>query len=881
LRLGPGKRLLHYRIDEKIGEGGMGQVWRAIDTTLDRSVAIKLLPESVAVDAERLARFEREAKTLAALNHPHIAGLFGLHEAEGARFLSMELVSGEDLAQRVKRGPIPIDEVVSIGIAVAGALSAAHAIGVVHRDLKPANVMLTPDGEPKVLDFGLAKAVAPETSASGDPVSASLSPTMTSLGTAAGMILGTAAYMSPEQARGKAVDRRSDLWAFGAMLYEMLTGKAPFGGETISDILASVLKTEPDWEALPAATPPAVRRLLRRCLEKNPRDRLHDAADARIELLHAFDQDDGHAAEHGSTAGGISRGLVLLAAGVALIGGAALGYALHGDSTAAPRAPSRRVVSSLTTPPGVTVSVRQLSIAISPDGRQFAFVGEDAAGQARVYVRRLDSSEARTLEGTEGATTLFWSADSREIGYHAGSRLYRILADGGTPQLVAEAAGRDGTWNADGTIVFANLSSGSLSRVDAQGGEPEPLEGTNLGRGVDYLAPQFLPDGQQLVYQLEDLEGDASGLYLGRLGSPDVRRLLPGFTNAVYSDGRLLYLKDGSLVSQPFEGPTWELTGKPSRVAETVLRLNYPFHGFFSVASSGGPLIYLSGGEVAAKCELVWVDRAGNELERTGIVGDLYNQRLSPDGRMVAVDMSTLETHGDIWVHDLARGSSRRLTDDSIDESRPIWVPDQSEILFFRLPHLYAIDTAGGTEARKLYGEEGQHFFQDLAPDGRRAIFFSINGDRRTANLLDLGTGESTEWFPVEQGEYEFRISPDGKWVAFQSEESGRSEVYVDRFPGLGERFRISSEGAGKPIWSGDGSELFYLTLAGDVMVVPCDMESASNPIGRPERLFSARLRRNYYEVAPDGQRFLLNELDELDVSSIVLVQNWATDLGN
>jgi serine/threonine protein kinase len=871
----PGLQLGHYRLVEKIGEGGMGVVWKAVDTTLDRIVAIKLLPETFAADAERVARFEREAKSLAALNDPHIAGIYGLHEAEGRRFIAMEYVDGEDLAQRLVRGPLAIVDAVEIARTVADALSTAHANGVVHRDLKPANVKLTADGAPKVLDFGLAKAVAPEGTLSGsDPSAAGLSPTMTSLGTVAGVILGTAAYMSPEQARGRAVDRRADVWALGAMLYEMLTGRAPFDGETVSDTLASVLKSEPDWNALPADTPPAVRRLLRRCLEKNPRLRLHDAADARIELTHAFD--DPEPAAEISTAPRVSRGALLLMTVVAVIGGGLLGFTLRGGGdTSATDAP--RIVSALEAPEGVTLNVRQLPLAVSPSGDQLVFVGVDDEGRSHLYVRRLDARDARRIDGTEGAQTPFWSPDGSEIAFHSGTRLLRVPVEGGTPQVIAEVSGRDGTWNRNGTILLGAINNGPLLRIDASGEGFAALDGTSFGPGSGALAPQFLPDGRHYIFQVDDLGGDNNGVYLGELGSVDVTRLVHTQWNASYGDGRLLYVKDDMLVAQPLDLASRRLTGEPRRVAGPVLRLNYPFHGFFSTASGGNRLAYLHGSQAAGLAELVWVDRAGDELERTGIRGDLYNARLSKDGRRVVLDVSTSETHGDIWIYDLARGSSRRLTRDPIDESRPSWTPDESSIVFFRIPDLYTIDVAEGSEARVIYSDPREKILTDLSPDGRSAMFFEIDDDNdRNLRVLDLASGEARDWLNTEYSEMDGRFSPDGQWVAYVSMETGVQEIYVDRFPERGERFRISTEGGSWPIWRRDGKELFYFSTTNDVMAVPMAMDSATSPIGTPKKLFSPRLRRDYFDVSPDGQRFLLIERIDPQVSSITLVQGWA-----
>jgi Tol biopolymer transport system component len=703
---------------------------------------------------------------------------------------------------------------------------------------------------------------------------------VTSLGTVAGVIPGTAAYMSPEQARGRSVDRRADLWALGAVLYEMLTGKAPFDGETVSDTLASVLKTEPDWDALPPGTPPGVRRLLRRCLEKKVKQRLHDAADARIELTEAFDEADPAVVEAGAAPRG-SRGALLIMTAVALIGGAVLGFVLRGGPGASPtEAP--RIVSTLAAPDGVTVNVRRISLALSPDGDRLVFVGVDDEGRSHLYVRSLDANDARRLDGTEGAETPFWSHDGGEIGYHSGTRLMRVPVDGGTPQIVTElVAGRDGTWNRDGTILVGAVNSGPLVRVEASGDGIEELRETFFGAGCAALTPQFLPDGRRYIFQVDDLGGDRRGIYLGELGSTEVTRLVDTPWNASYGDGQLLYVKDDMLVAQPLDVAGRRVTGEPRRVAGPVLRLNYPFHGFFATASAGDRLVYLHGSQSAGLAELVWVDRAGNELERTGIRGDLYNARLSKDGRRVALDISTAETHGDIWIHDLARGSSRRLTRDPIDESRPSWTPDERRIVFFRIPDLYTIDAIEGAEAQVVYSSPKEKILTDVSPDGRQAMFFEVDGGDRDLRVLDLESGEARDWLSTEYTEMDGRFSPDGRWVAYVSLETGAEEVWVDRFPERGERFRISTEGGSWPIWRRDGKELFYFSGTQDIMAVPLAMDSESSPVGTPQKLFSPRLRRDYFDVTADGQRFLLTERIDPVVGSVTLIQGWAQNPGS
>jgi len=868
----PGQTYAHYSIVAKLGAGGMGEVFRATDTKLRRDVALKVLPAEFAADPSRMARFEQEARALAALNHTNISGIFGIEQHEDHKFLVMELAEGEDLSDIIKRGPLPVDEAVDIARQICLGLEEAHARGIIHRDLKPANIKVLPDGTVKILDFGLAKALVDEPS--GTELDIANSPTIMSTRTQPGVILGTAAYMSPEQARGKQVDRRSDIWALGATLYEMLCARSPFPGETVSDTLASVLKNEPDWDALPPSTQPSVRRVLRRCLEKNPHDRLHDAADVRIELAHVLDEGDGIAAA--GTGLDTPRSRLVLGMGItlALALGALVGFALRGGGV--PAESLDRVVSSLDAPAGVTLNVEKLSLALAPGGEQIAFIGDDDEGNSSLYVRRLDSPDARRIEGTEGASTPFWSPDGREIGFHTETSMMRVAVDGGTPRLITEANGRDGAWNSEGTILFGSPDRGPLWRVDADGGQATRLTNTDPGPGTSAMAPQFLPNGRHYIFHLEDLAGDRSGIYLGELDSTEMTRLLADLYNGVYAEGNLLYVRDGVLVAQPLDVDAGKLAGEPRPIADHLLRLNYPFHVFMAAAPSGNRLAFLRGDEAAGITEVVLVDRSGAELSRPGIRGDLYNPRLSHDGRRLAIDISTKETNGDIWIFDLARGSSRRLTHDPIDETRPTWSADDSELFFLRVPDLYRIDVGGASEPQRIYETPNSKAPFDLTPDGRLLMFAELTGGQNDLRVLDLETGEASDWLRTESSEDGAHFSPDGRWVAYLSDESGRMELYLDRFPERGEKFRVSPDGAAWPIWRSDGKELFYVSAIGDLMAVPINMESDRDPVGQPQKLFSTTLRLGYFDVTPDGQTFVLIERIDPEIRSIALIQNWA-----
>jgi Tol biopolymer transport system component len=456
----------------------------------------------------------------------------------------------------------------------------------------------------------------------------------------------------------------------------------------------------------------------------------------------------------------------------------------------------------------------------------------------------------------------------------------RVAVDGGAPRLITEANGRDGAWNRDGTILFGSPDRGPLWRVDADGGQATRLTNTGPGPGTSAMAPQFLPDGRHYIFHLEDLAGDRSGIYLGELDSTEMTRLMAGLWNGAYAEGNLLYVRDGVLVAQPLDVDAKKLTGEPRPIADDLLRLNYPFHVFMAAAPSGNRLAFLRGDEAAGITEVVLVDRSGAELSRPGIRGDLYNPRLSHDGRRLAIDVSTKETNGDIWIFDLARGSSRRLTHDPKDETRPTWSADDSKLFFLRVPDLYRIDVGGASEPQRIYETPNSKAPFDLTPDGRWLMFAELTGDQNDLRVLDLETGEATDWLSTGSSEDGSRFSPDGRWVAYLSDESGRAELYLDRFPERGEKFRVSPDGAAWPIWRNDGKELFYVSTAGDLMAVAVDMQSDRDPVGQPQKLFSPTLRLGYFDVTPDGQTFVLIERIDPDIRSVTLIQNWAATPG-
>ena len=669
LALTPGTRLGIYEVTAPIGEGGMGQVYRATDTTLGRQVAIKILPDAFASDPDRVTRFEREAKTLGSLNHPHIAAIYGFERSAGMHALVMELVEGEDLSQRIARGAIPLDEALPIAKQLAEALEAAHEQGIIHRDLKPANIKITPAGAVKVLDFGLAKA------ASGGPSGPDLtqSPTITNGGTQGGLILGTPAYMSPEQVRGKPVDKRTDIWAFGCVLYEMLTGRAAFTRETLSDTIAAILEREPDWRPFAQQTPWTIRRLLRRCLQKDWRLRLHDIADVRLELeeTSSSPEDDLPAARS------VPRRREWLAWASGAVGVvaavAAIAWAWRvGRST--PLAPEMRL--EITTPP----TTDPVSFEISPDGRQFVFVAT-FEGRPRLWLRRLDAGSSRALPGTDYAAFPFWSPDGRAIGFFANQRLRRIDLDGNRVQALARVeVGLGGTWTRDGVILFSSTVGDSIRRVGETGGEAVSVTEVQPPQ-LGHRFPQILPDGRHFLYYVAGAP-ETSGVYVARLDGSDARRVISADPTGIHaSPGHLLFVRQGTLYAQRFDPVTLALAGRPFLMAERVA-LESRFRRPALSSSATGPILYREAGP-GGRQQLIWFDRTGQATGTSGepADSDLSHPSLSPDGRYVAMARA-VGGNSDVWLLDAIRGTLNRFTSDPATQIFPLWSPDGSRIVF-------------------------------------------------------------------------------------------------------------------------------------------------------------------------------------------------------
>ena len=776
------QRLAHYEILEPIGKGGMGEVFRAKDRKLGRDVAIKVLPEEFARDAERLARFKREAKVLASLNHPNIAAIYGLEQSGDTHYLVLELVPGETLAERIARGPIPVDEAVRIAMKIAEALEEAHEHGIVHRDLKPANVKITPDDEVKVLDFGLAKAFVADHDA--PEAAGSMSPTITRDATRAGVIMGTAAYMSPEQAKGKRVGRRADIWAFGAVLYEMLTGRRAFTGEDVSDTLAAVLRAEPEWDLLPEKTDGALGNILRLCLTKDVKRRARDIGDVRLAMDGAFETLR-RASEPGAPA---PRALPWVTAVLAsLVTGLAV-WSLIRSETSAPE-PTRRF--AITLPPEAELATTGGTyFAISPDGSDLVYIGEGEAGR-QLFRRSMHQLDVVPIRDTLQPSRPFFSPDGAWLGFFTDQGLEKISLAGGPAVPICDDpicgwGSRGGAWTLDERIVVGS-SEGGLSIVAADGGTPEPLTAADEGKGHVY--PVVLPNGSGVLFMSSPAPYWEARVALYDFESEESRDLLDGAFPR-FAEGHILFARDDSLWAVPFDQDALELTGDPFFLQEDVARPNAVVQ--FQVAQDG-TLVYMPASAEGSAPIPVWVDRKGRVEPLPGISGGSYRSlRLSPDGTRLALE--ELQTPTDLWIYDVARGTLSRLTTDPAFEVSPLWTPDGERVVFGsdreNSRGLFSVQADGTGDVERLMTVDAGLFVQphSSSSDGTMLLFSSV-GNRTTWDIGWLSmAGESSPQFLIqtEMAERHPAVSPDGRWIAYTSELSGEPEVYVERFPRLG-----------------------------------------------------------------------------------------------
>ncbi len=867
-----GYHLGPYEITAWLGSGGMGDVYRARDTRLGRDVAIKILPALFDADSGRRARFEREARVLAALNHPNVGSIYGFEERDGLHALVLELVDGGTLADRLHRGPLPIREALGIAGQIAAALEAAHGRDIVHRDLKPRNIAIARDGTVKVLDFGLAKAALGESPAMGTPPAGD---------THEGTMLGTPQYMSPEQVRGQDVDERTDIWAFGCVLLEMLTGRPAFATATVSDTLEAILSSEPDWHALPPATPPAIVRLVNDCLEKDRTRRLADMAKARIEIVEALREPSSRGVADSPATSKSRRAWIVAGVAAILLFFVALGA--RRDRTAEMERPTRLSVTA----PGQLSP--QLSAVVSPDGRRLAFVATSDVGGLMLWVRELDALTPRVLPGTENAAHPFWSPDGRRIGFLSGGSVRTIALTGGPIQTLAETAERAGpSWGADDQILFVPRL-GELGTVPAGGG-PVTTVVANLGEGRQATWPQFLPDGRHFLFFVRSAKPDERGIYIGTIGDPRVKRILPSEFKAAYADGHLLFVTGETLMAQPFDLSALETTGAPVRIAEGVWTAAGAAQASFSV-SNAGVLAYVNA--KTSYRQFAWLDRRGRLLQHVGEAARYEGPfQMAPDGRRILVARGAPDSQ-QVWLLDSITNAESRITFGPDRQTNPVWSPDGTRIAIqsrrdqtSRL-YLEAADGTGATET--LYETDAPFTVTDWSPDGR----FLVLAVRGPASLSDIwllpfaGDRRPIPFLESRFNKTQATISPDSRWIAYTSYESGNDEVYVESFPTPGGKRQVSAHGGVQPRWRADGRELFYVSPDRMLTAVPVELDQSFR-VGTLAPLFKLPVipqgsqsigLSTLYAAAPDGLKFLTVVPPDGSDAPITVILNWTAAL--
>jgi eukaryotic-like serine/threonine-protein kinase len=872
-----GARLGPYEVISPLGAGGMGEVYRAKDTRLDREVAVKVLSEHLSASDELRSRFEREAKAISSLAHPHICTLFDVGREGETDYLVMELLEGESLSDRLEKGPLPIEQVLKLGIQIADALEKAHGAGIVHRDLKPGNIFVTERGV-KLLDFGLAKLHAATTQSSATQLGVLPTEQLSAPLTSAGMILGTFQYMSPEQFEGKESDARSDIFALGCVLYEMATGKKAFSGASQASLIGSIMHSSPPpVSSLAALTPPALDRVIATCLEKDPKNRWHTAHDVRLQL--AWIAEGGSqiglpapVASHRKNRERLAWGLAaLLAVAVAAL---AVGFVR--------RTPVAPEVVRFQVPQPAKLPVVG-SPKLSPDGRYLAFNATDEQGTTRLWVRAMNALEAQPLPGTEGTERPFWSPDSRFLGFFADGKLKKVEVTGGPPQTICDApTGADGTWGEDGSILYDGRGSDPIMKVAASGGVPVPLiTGTGESRGLAVGWPQILPGGERFLYV--DLGGEKPGILISDLDGGNRQLVVDGLSRVEYAPpGYLLFVREATLVAQRFDPDRGVLSGEPVPVAEGLGTDAVGLADFS--ASRTGVLAYRAG--QAGQGQFVWLDRRGERVETASEPGNFSNSTLSPDGRWLAYQVST-SNGSDLWVRDLKRGVSSRFTFEEGAEASPVFTRDGRRLIFLLVPAAgnsrivsRALDRTG--EDQVLVDDAQLKAPAQLTPDGRALIYLA----RQEGATWDIwvqpldGSGPARPFVASPFWNTRPRIAPSGRWLAFQSDESGQPEIYVVAFPGPGGRWQISTRGGSEPHWSPDGKELFYLSPENRLMRVEID-SGAAFEAGVPEPLFAVTLEqkniRNRLLISPDGERFLaLAPMGEQGAPPTTVILNWS-----
>ncbi len=878
-----GSRLGPYEIDSQLGAGGMGEVYRASDTRLGRTVAIKVLPEEVSKDAQRRQRLEREARAISSLSHPNICALYDIGHQDGTDFLVMEYIEGETLAHRLTKGPLPLDQVLRYGIEIAEALDKAHRQGIVHRDLKPGNIMLTRSGA-KLLDFGLASMAAPPPGQA--PSNLTALPTMTRAPlTAEGTIVGTFQYMAPEQLEGQEADARTDLFALGAVLYEMATGHRAFEAKSQASLIAAILSSEPPPIAtLQPMSPPALDRVIKTCLAKDPENRWQTAHDVALQLKWI--------AEGGSEAGlpapvaarrrSRERMAWAVAAAATLVAVAfAIGFFMRAPKTGEP------IRFQIAPPQSLTFMDTP---RISPNGKFMAFNATDSSGKTLVWIRPLSSLSAQPLPGTEGTQRVFWSPDSRYIAFFAGGKLKKVDVSGGPPQSLSDVAtGSDGAWGNRGVIIFDGALTDSIRQVSAAGGMANGASRLDRSRGELYHAwPLFLPDGHHFLYLALGSRRENDVIKVGSLGSKSAKILEGmGGTRVEYAPpGYLLFVREGSLMARAFDTRGLKFEGEPFPIAEQVGTNAAGFADFS--ASQNGVLVYRHGN--LSSGQLTWVDRSGKQLGTVGQPGDVLNVGLSPDGKRIA--MRRLDAQSgtrDVWLIEIARGITSRFTFDPANDNNPLWSPDGGKIVFNsdrdgKDGDLFEKVSSGGGSEEPILKTPNRKLATDWSSDGRYILYTEFDPKTKfdVWALPTFGDKKPIPLFRSTFNEFYATFSPDGHWIAYGSDESGKEEIYVQAFPGPGGKWQVSTNGGNNPHWRHDGKEIFYIATDNKLMAVDVNA-GASFEAGVPKPLFDMRTLPsggNRYSVSADGQRFLVvAPMGGESLSPTTVIVNWTAGL--